>query len=72
MLYWNQRTFSSFHSLAASGACGVRANRGGTAKPPVSVAQYGTPDSEKPRPAGICRRNAVQVAVMSPDQVAEA
>ena len=72
MLYWNQRTFSSFHSSASSGAIGVRVKRGAVSKPPVSDAQYGTPDSEKLRPAGICLRIAVHVVLMSPDHVAEA
>ena len=38
----------------------------------MSIVQYGMPESEKPRPAGICCRSAVQVDVMSPDHVAAA
>ena len=38
----------------------------------MSTVQYGIPESEKLSPAGICWRSAVQVEVMSPDQVAAA
>ena len=67
---WNQRVFSSRHSSASSGVGFLAAKRGGTEKPPMSIVQYGMPETEKPRPAGICLRSAVQVDVMSPDQTA--
>src|SRR5690349_2960562 len=68
----NQRALSSRHSSAASGVCLSAANFGGVSKPPMSVVQYGTPDSENPSPAGICALNAPQLDVMSPDQTADA
>ena len=69
---WNQRVLSSRHSSASSGRGSFREKRPGTEKPPMSIVQYGIPESEKPSPAGICWRSAVQVEVMSPDQVAAA
>ena len=38
----------------------------------MSTVQYGIPESEKPSPAAICWRIAVQVEVTSPDHVAAA
>jgi len=65
----NQRAFSSCHS-AVSAAVGLATEkRVGTANPPLSSVQYGMPDTENPRPAGICFFIAVQVDEMSPDQV---
>ena len=68
----NQRAFSSRHSSTSSGFGSRLEKRAGTEKPPMSIVQYGRPEIEKPRPAAICRRMALQVEVMSPDQVAAA
>ena len=66
---WNQRAFSSRHSSSGFRRLLVRRERGGCiVKPPVSVVQYGMPEIEKPRPAGICLRSVAQLDVMSPDQ----
>src|SRR3954465_9162993 len=64
----NQRALSSYHSAWSAAVGEAAANRAGTAKPPPSTVQYGMPEIEKPRPAGICLAIAVQVEVMSPDQ----
>ena len=64
--------FSSRHSARSAAAGEAAAKRGGTAKPPLSTVQYGMPESANDSPAGICLRNAVQVALMFPDQVAAA
>src|SRR5579871_1317756 len=67
---WNQRVFSSRHSSRSSAlGCAVE-KRSGTEKPPMSIDQYGTPETDRPSPAGICERSAVQVDEMSPDQTA--
>src|SRR5512140_140432 len=68
----NQRVFSSRHSSVSAADTLVAVYLAGTAKPPLSRVQYGMPEMLKPRPAGICLRMAVQVDVMSPDQVAAA
>src|SRR6185437_10601182 len=36
--------------------------------PPISVVQYGMPEIEKFKPAGICRANVTQSLRTSPDQ----
>ena len=66
----NQRAFNSRHSSASSAVgCSV-AKRAGTENPPMSMVQYGIPETDIPSPAGICSRSAVQVEVMSPDHTA--